>query len=95
VTAKACGKKSAPDTQIKLTAEADTSSLAARLTQVRVTQKVAVRVNGRQWLAQTASRNQTADYRDSFRGNLHHTLKRMSCQTPVIFGVRPPSGDAK
>jgi hypothetical protein len=62
VTAKACGKKSGPDTQITLPAEADTSSLAAQLTQVRVTQKVAVRVNGRQWLAQTASRNRTGGF---------------------------------
>ena len=39
-------------------------------------------------------RKPTAD-RDAFQRYVCHTLKRMSCQTPVIVGDRKPSGGAR
>jgi hypothetical protein len=39
-------------------------------------------------------RKSTAD-RDAFQRYVCHTLKRMSCQTPVIVGDRKPSGGAR
>ena len=41
-----------------------------------------------------AFRIPTAD-RDGFQRYVCHTLKRMSCQTPVIVGDRKPSGGAR
>ena len=40
--------------------------------------------------ARRASRKRTAD-RDAFQRYVCHTLKRMSCQTPVIVGDRKPA----
>ena len=60
MAAKACGKKSGPRPPNHTPAEADTSSFVAQLTQAQVIQeKWQFAVNGRQWLAQTASRNRT------------------------------------
>jgi hypothetical protein len=53
-----------------------------------------VRADTTQRLGRGEFRKPTAD-RDAFRRYVCHTLKRMSCQTPVIVGDRKPSGGGR